>query len=329
MEINGQKFNLIDTFDTPATIPDCIVVNKNKLGTGHGEAKFYITSKEKMRAFYGGAGFKARCFILKSDLVAYMNAIKEEYLHPTQNYRGKDELPELWRSRLQKIETLDDIIEFDIRDQEQIEGPRGYVNSSDDGYNIIREISLPLVSYVSAMALSDKNNTPIFYWKLFADFDALADKANALVFRYGRQGAKAANVKEKLKAGKDNQLRQARIGQGVYRSKLFDECPFCPITMINEDRLLIASHIKPWAVSSNKERLDPKNGFILSPLYDKPFDRGFITFTDDRRVKISNWLSPQNKRRIGIKENDFFQLLPIDEERKRYLAYHRESVFKG
>ncbi len=99
--------------------------------------------------------------------------------------------------------------------------------------------------------------------------------------------------------------------------------------MINDERLLIASHIKPWAVASDKEKIDPKNGFMLSPLLDKLFDRGFITFTDERRVKISNWLSPQNQKRIGIRNEDFFQLLPIDEKRKSYLAYHREFVFKG
>lgn len=68
---------------------------------------------------------------------------------------------------------------------------------------------------------------------------------------------------------------------------------------------------------------------MLSPLYDKLFDRGFLTFTDDRRVKISNWLSPQNQKRIGVKEGDFIQLLPVDEGRKQYLTYHREFVFKG
>ena len=68
---------------------------------------------------------------------------------------------------------------------------------------------------------------------------------------------------------------------------------------------------------------------MLSPLYDKLFDRGFITFSDDRCVHISNWLSPQNIRRIGITEGRFIQLLPLDDKRKQYLAFHRESVFKG
>ena len=97
----------------------------------------------------------------------------------------------------------------------------------------------------------------------------------------------------------------------------------------NDERLLIASHIKPWAVSTDIERLDPKNGFMLSPLYDKLFDRGFITFTDERRMQVSNWLSPQNVRRCGLTDNSFIQLLPLDEKRLEYLAYHREFVFKG
>ena len=124
-------------------------------------------------------------------------------------------------------------------------------------------------------------------------------------------------------------VRYAREGQDEYRRKLLEECPFCPITMINEESLLIASHIKPWAVSDSKERVDPNNGFILSPLYDKLFDRGYITFSDDKRVSISNWLSRQVKDRIGIKENQLFQFLPMNDVRAGYLDYHRSMVFKG
>jgi hypothetical protein len=32
-------------------------------------------------------------------------------------------------------------------------------------------------------------------------------------------------------------------------------CPFCPITLISDDRLLIASHIKPWVASDDFEKL--------------------------------------------------------------------------
>lgn len=330
MIICGQEFTIKDTFDTSVTVPDCLVYGDNKLGSGHGEAKLYITSKDKMRDFYGGEGFIAKCFITKQDLVSYMQAMKTEYQHPSQEYRGKNNMARLWNERMRKIEALSDVIEFSIQDQKQIAGSRGYVNSKDEGYEIIREMSLPLVSYISAMKLTDSSGTPIYYWKLFADFDAIADKANALVFKYGKKTQEKEDTPiTKQEERKEEQQRQARIGQGAYREKLLNECPFCPISKITETTLLIASHIKPWAVSNKTERVDPKNGFILSPLYDRLFDQGWMTFTDDRRVKISHWLSSENQRHIGIKDNDFIQMLPMDEKRKEYMKYHRSMVFKG
>lgn len=329
MKICGETFKIVDTFDTPITVPDCIVFPDNKLGHGHGEAKLYISSKDKMREFYGGKGFNAKCFILKQDLIIYMLSIKYEYEHPTQNYRGKDMFSDLWKQRMKKIENLEDVIEFHVKDQEQIEGIRGYVNSKDMGYGLIREISLPLVSYISVMHLTDMAGAPIYYWKLFADFDAIADKGNASVFRYGKKDAKTDSLDNKRMDKKESEANKARVGQGLYREQLLEECPFCPITMINDERLLIASHIKPWAVSNNKERVDPKNGYMLSPLYDKLFDRGLMTFTENKHVMISNWLSPQNQKRIGIGNGKFIQLLPMDDERKKYLEYHRKMVFKG
>lgn len=138
MIINGEKLRTLAVFQTMMTVPDCIVTSTNKLGHGHGEAKFYIASKDEMRSFYGGEKFKAKCFMLKTDLLAYMQAIKNEYYEPSQNYSQKDRFPTLWAERLAMIDQLDDVIFFDISDQYQIAGPRGYINSTDDGYQIIR-----------------------------------------------------------------------------------------------------------------------------------------------------------------------------------------------
>lgn len=332
MKILGDNYTLQDTLDNFLTVPDCWVKGKNKLGHGHGEKKLYISSKEAMRAFYGPEGFDARCFILKADLLAYMNALREEYMHPSFDYVGKADFPELWKQRLQYISSLPDIIYFNIQDQKQIVGPRGYVNSEDEGYEIIRNISLPLVSYISAMRLKGPDGKDVFYWKLFVDFDAIADKSQALVFTYGRgdeEGEVDVQLPSPVETERRREISRARIGQGRYRELLLEECPFCPITKINDERLLVASHIKPWAVANDEEKIDPKNGFMLSPLYDKLFDRGFITFTNDRKVVISDWLTPQNKRRIGIEDGQFFQALPIDEMRAEYLAFHRDAVFHG
>lgn len=333
MIIEGNKFEFVDTMENPITVADSWVKPKNKLGGGNGEAKLYFGSKDKMELFFGGHGFIVYCFIVKRDLLAYMNAIREEYFHPSQNYRGKEEMRSLWHERMAKINALPDIITFQVKEQTQIGGVRGYVNSTDEIYQLIREISLPLVTYISAMHLT-YNGHPLYYWKLFADFQEI-EKRKAFIENYGISADREEEEEEedhwvvREEPIRPIPVRYVREGQDDYRKKLLAECPFCPITMINEESLLIASHIKPWAVSNTTERIDPNNGFILSPLYDKLFDRGYITFSYDKRVSISNWLSRQVKERIGIKENQFFQFLPINTEREKYLEYHRESVFKG
>ena len=179
------------------------------------------------------------------------------------------------------------------------------------------------------MQLIDPFGSTIFYWKLFADFDAISDKKEALVYTYGKKGEKVEPQPHPKETSRQTEIRRARQGQGLYREKLLADCPFCPITMINDERLLIASHIKPWAVATDKEKIDHKNGLMLSPLYDKLFDRGFMTFTDDRKIVLSNWISPANKKRIGVVDGQFVQMLPLDDDRQAYMDFHRTSVFKG
>ncbi|MCR5361734.1 MAG: HNH endonuclease [Bacteroidales bacterium] len=236
---------------------------------------------------------------------------------------------DLWNERINKINQMPELIEFSIRDQMQIEGVRGYVNSTDSAYDLIREIALPYVSYISVMKL-EEDNRKVFYWKLFADFAEIEQRKNYVV-KYGKKDDVPSNLPQQAKHEeiKEYEYRSAREGQGKYREALLQECPMCPITHITEEALLIASHIKPWAVSNDEEKIDPKNGLILSPLYDKLFDRGFITFTPDRRVKISNWLSPNDKKHILLKENEQIPILPLDDRRIKYLEYHKDFVFKG
>lgn len=150
-----------------------------------------------------------------------------------------------------------------------------------------------------------------------------------VVFSYGKKHhIDIADKTDKVKK-KEDDIRRARVGQGKYREALLEECSYCPVTMVNDERLLIASHIKPWAVSTDKEKLDPKNGYMLTPLYDKLFDKGFITFTEDKHMKLSNWISPKNCQRLNLVDDKFLPHLLMDEKRVEYLKYHRESVFKG
>ena len=72
MKINGESYPTLAVFPSMMTVPDCWVARSNKIGSGNGEAKLYISSKEEMYGFYGNEKFTAKCFMLKSDLIAYM-----------------------------------------------------------------------------------------------------------------------------------------------------------------------------------------------------------------------------------------------------------------
>lgn len=128
---------------------------------------------------------------------------------------------------------------------------------------------------------------------------------------------------------KNKSIRQAREGQGKYREQLLEQCRYCPFTMISDERLLIASHIKPWAASSDTEKTDPYNGYMLSPMFDKLFDRGFITITEDRHIVLSDFISAYTWKLIGLKNNTFYNAIPMDNKRIEYLKFHHQSVFKG
>ena len=329
----GNKTYTFQAVSNVLTVPDCIVLGPNKLGSGHGEGKFYFGSKRELDSFADGMT-TMECFFLKADLLTYMNAVQTEYQHPTQNYAGRSKMGLLWNERIQEISHLPDVIEFTVDVQNQIQGPRGYLNSKSSAYKLFRKLSLPLISYISIMRLTRPNGTTVFYWRLFVDFNAMAQKGiQPQVFTYGKGGATGSHNAEEKKSKKSetsakNTGRDA-AAQAKYREKLLEECPYCPITRISDERLLVASHIKPFAVSDETEAFDPKNGFTLSPLYDRLFDQGFISFDEKKRMMVSNWLSPSNQARCCIKAGSFIHALPLDDDREYYLQYHRQFVFKG
>lgn len=122
------------------------------------------------------------------------------------------------------------------------------------------------------------------------------------------------------------QLIKARVGQGLFRSRVELLEPACRLTGVTEKRLLRASHIKPWAKSTNAEKLDGANGLLLAPHVDLLFDKGLISFEDDGHLIISKnlpqavldaWglVSPENSR-------------PLSPAQAQFMAYHRKVVFK-
>lgn len=115
----------------------------------------------------------------------------------------------------------------------------------------------------------------------------------------------------------------ARVGQGKYRSKLITYWGKCALTGYSDVRLLVASHIKPWRDSDNKERLDPYNGLLLLPNLDKAFHLGYISFTEKGVIKTSEFI--ESPRKLGISKKMKIETVSQHQD---YLAYHREHVFE-
>lgn len=131
----------------------------------------------------------------------------------------------------------------------------------------------------------------------------------------------------KIKNTEKEIIIKARIGQGLFRQQLLDKYHNrCIITGISEANLLVASHIKPWRSANNIERISSENGLLLSPLYDKLFDLGFITFNNDMQIMVSRKLSEENVKIINIDCQKIYINNPSIELREN-MYYHREKVF--
>lgn len=325
MLISGKEYTAVDTREK-ITMADSFVIGSNKLGSGNGESKLYIGNEgNSLRSFYGNTGFNIKSFLLKQDLLNFHIGLRPEYKSPQLEYRKKDKLSELYDRRLEKINNLPELIFFNLQEQTQIDGPRIYVNSTDVNYQLIRELSLPNLSYISLMKITNSTGEILFYIRLFTDFmDSFGVTEHPAAIE---EEEMSISANTKLTDDQKLQTVKARIGQGKYRKNLLEQCPFCPITLVSDDRLLIASHIKPWAASDQFEKTDPKNGFMFTPTIDYLFDSGFITFDDKKKMYISPWLSKPTISRLNLKPLSVVDLLPID-GRQSYLEYHRNTIFK-
>lgn len=126
---------------------------------------------------------------------------------------------------------------------------------------------------------------------------------------------------------------QIRIKQDFFRRAVLSSYGArCCMSGISEPRLLIASHIKPWALD-RQNRLNPQNGLCLSALHDRAFDQGLVTVTPDFRISVS-------KELVGQHDNSVMRsaILDLDErfitlpERfapdKEFLQWHLDNRFR-
>lgn len=119
---------------------------------------------------------------------------------------------------------------------------------------------------------------------------------------------------------------KARIGQGKFREQLLAKYGSCIISGIDISKALVASHIKPWAVSTNEERVSVNNGLLLSATYDRLYDSGLITFVNEGKLIISRFVSEENRNKLQIKNGQVYKL-QSKMQMKNFLEYHNDVVF--
>jgi putative restriction endonuclease len=117
----------------------------------------------------------------------------------------------------------------------------------------------------------------------------------------------------------------ARLGQGEFRDKLLiHRKGCCAVTGCTLQPILRASHIKPWRVSNDFERLDTYNGLLLVPHLDAIFDEGLISFDEKGALMISAMLTEDNRKLFQLTSK---KRVKVEERHLPYLLYHRNEVF--
>ena len=116
-----------------------------------------------------------------------------------------------------------------------------------------------------------------------------------------------------------------RVNQSVFRDLLIRKYGKCCLCGADDQDLLIASHIKPWADSTRKERVDEENGLLLCPNHDKLFDKGYITFDGDGKIVVSPKLSKANRVFFNVNSDMSLNMSP---KTKEYMKYHNNHIYR-
>lgn len=123
------------------------------------------------------------------------------------------------------------------------------------------------------------------------------------------------------------QLIQARRGQGIFRANVRLNETGCRITGVTDPRFLTASHIKPWRLCDDREKLDGCNGLLLSPHIDRLFDKGYISFDDNGTILKSSLLPAPVWNQWKLVDKTYYGGFNVAQ--KAYLAFHRTYIFKA
>ncbi len=154
----------------------------------------------------------------------------------------------------------------------------------------------------------------------------------------------AAKIRARQLAASDAQTTRIaeqtiRLGQHRFAREVltnyWHQCAFCEFAprSLPRKRLLIASHIKPWAACSDPERLDASNGIAACPMHDAAFDAGLITVNGGlrvhraRRLQRSREIDPGVEHSFGPALRSTLRVPGHAAPAAPYLQWHQQHVY--
>lgn len=291
-----------------------------KTGRGHGESRLYLGSSTKdWEEFF--ESFKIKCFFTKKDLSNYLDTARFEYEEQQQPYLN--DIRPLWYKNKEAVDRLDEQEFFTTTNQPgAYDHARYYISFKDSICNLFRKLALPKITTLLIQKIEYGNERFIWFRPYLSELGNIFE--NEIIIHEEN----SINQNQSLSLTEKEQIVKARLGQGVFREGVIKRYQTCIITGIDDERILIASHIKPWSVANNIERISDENGLLLSPTYDKLFDKGFISFKNDGRIILSNYFSDYNYAKLNLKHDHKYKINATS-KMKDYLEYHRDVIFMG
>lgn len=124
-------------------------------------------------------------------------------------------------------------------------------------------------------------------------------------------------------------LVKERVGQDIYRDALMNYWGgACAVTGCSLKDALRASHAKPWKdCSTDAECLNVYNGFLLTANLDALFDKGYISFTNDGLIMISDVLLFDGADMSGLGITSDMKLRWLEEGHLEFLDYHHKKLW--
>jgi hypothetical protein len=186
----------------------------------------------------------------------------------------------------------------------------------------------PEMAHALATMIGREAQMAIEVGRSFAQDTGLSDRPAQAIAEWEERLRSRIEMDTAIPETTREQLVLARRGQGRFREAVTRIETHCRITGVNRPEHLIASHCKPWRdCKEHAERLDGENGLLLTPSIDHLFDRGFISFENNGGLLISPVAHEVSLRKMGIPVGQRLNVGGFTEGQRRYLEYHRESVF--